>query len=100
MPFQSNGEFAFTEAMILRVAPTGSGVYGIHDGKRWLYVGEAQNIEQRLLSHQRGESDQSACILRNNPTHFVWEMVTGGVLSRQARERQLIAELSPACNRT
>jgi excinuclease UvrABC nuclease subunit len=100
MPFNSNGEFAFTEHMIKMVAPTSAGVYGIHNGRIWVYVGEAQNIEERLLSHVRGESDQSVCIFTNAPTQFLWELVPGGQLSRRVRESTLIEELRPACNRT
>jgi excinuclease UvrABC nuclease subunit len=98
MPFISS-DFTFTEHMILAVASRSSDVYGIKGhGTGWIYVGEAQDIEERLLSHIRGESDQSARILRSSPTHFVFEQVPGEV-ARKNRERALIQELSPACNR-
>jgi excinuclease UvrABC nuclease subunit len=97
MPFNQTTGFSFTESGILAYAPRTSGVYGIYNSRRWIYVGEAQDIEARLLSHVRRESDQSKCIFSYGPTHFVFEQVQGE-LSRKARERALIAELRPACN--
>lgn len=99
MPFNQTTGFSFTESGILAYAPKASGVYGIYNSGRWIYVGEAQDIETRLLSHVRRESDQSACIFGNSPTHFVFEQVAGE-LARKVREQGLIVELSPACNRT
>jgi len=99
MPFSQTTGFSFTESGILAYAPRSSGVYGIYNSGRWIYVGEGQDIESRLLSHVRRESDQSSCIFSYGPTRFVFEQVPGE-LARKVRERGLIAELSPACNRT
>jgi hypothetical protein len=100
MPFNSSGDFAFNERMILAVATKGSGVYGIKNLSKWIYVGEAQDIENRLLAHVRGESDQSQCIFNYSPVHFVFEPIPGGALLRKGRERLLILELKPLCNLT
>jgi len=93
MPFNQTTGSPFTESGILASAPKSSGVYGIFKSGRWIYVGEAEDIETRLLSHVKGESDQSYCIKSNGATHFVYELVAGE-LARKGREKFLIAELS------
>ena len=98
MPFATNNGFNFTEQGIAAYAPTGSGVYGIYSATEWIYVGESKNLETRLYEHLCGLSDQSARIWLRNPTAFVCELVAGEV-ARQFRERVLIAELNPYCNR-
>jgi excinuclease UvrABC nuclease subunit len=98
MPFTNEGtHLTFDENGIAKYAPTGSGVYGIYKGTEWAYVGEAKDIEARLYAHLRGESDQSACILRHKPTHHAYE--TCDAKARLTRERALIGELDPACNK-
>ncbi len=79
-------------------APRESGVYGIYDNSEWIYIGEAKDMEARLYEHLRGQSDQSARILRRKPTHFIFERCDAA--TRVSREAQLIRELDPFCNRT
>jgi excinuclease UvrABC nuclease subunit len=98
MPFAATTGFAFSEFGIATYAPRKSGVYGIYNGTTWIYVGEAQDIEARLYEHRRGQSDQSSCILRQVPTHFLFEECTEAV--RKLREATLRRELSPICNKT
>lgn len=99
MAFTETTDFAFTEEGILKYAPRSSGVYGIRNSSRWVYVGEAEDMEARLLSHVRRESDQGYCIFNNSATRYTFERVPGEY-ARKARERALIAELRPVCNRT
>lgn len=96
MSFASSNSFPFTESGIATYAPRGSGVYGIFNSKEWIYVGESKDMEARLFAHLRGESDQSACILRREPTSFIFE--TCDSTKRIARESALILELNPQCN--
>lgn len=98
MPFNATAQNAFTETGILASAPRGSGVYGIFNANEWIYVGEAGDMEARLLDHVRGNSDQSARISRRNPTGFLCEPCAA--LTRVLREQALIRELNPTCNRT
>jgi excinuclease UvrABC nuclease subunit len=96
MPFSSSAWFPFTENGIATYAPRGSGVYGIFNSTQWIYVGESKDMEARLYAHLRGESDQSPCILRRQPTGYVFE--TCDSATRSVRESALIRELAPSCN--
>jgi excinuclease UvrABC nuclease subunit len=96
MPFGNAGTYPFSETGIATYAPRGSGVYGIYNSQKWIYVGEAKDMEARLYAHLRGESDQSACILKNSPTLYQFESCDA--TTRMKRETALIQEFDPVCN--
>ena len=98
MGFNTNLKNNFTEAGVLASAPRASGVYGIFNANEWIYIGEAGDMEARLFDHLRGNSDQSARIKGRRPTGFLCEASPSHL--RVARERSLILELNPTCNRT
>jgi len=83
--------FPFTQVGLL-LAPAQSGVYALH-AVEWIYVGESQNINARLLQHLNGDTP---CINRMKPTSFCYELVPA--FERIARQNALILELRPACN--
>jgi excinuclease UvrABC nuclease subunit len=84
----------FDYATILASAPAQSGDYAIYNRTSWIYVGESGNIRARVLQHLNGDN---ACITRNAPTGFQYELVAGEA-QRVARQNQLIVALKPACN--
>ena len=92
MPFPRGG-FAFTETKITQIAPTGSGVYGILNSEKWIYVGETNNLQRRLLEHL---NETGTCIKKAGPTLFTWE--SSEAANRVTRQDNLILELKPACN--
>jgi excinuclease UvrABC nuclease subunit len=96
MPFASSTGYEFTEKGIAGYAPRESGVYGICTENKWIYIGEGKDMEARLYAHLRGESDESARILRHSPTMFVFERCDAA--TRKVREATLIRELQPAAN--
>lgn len=97
MPFeQSSTAFTFTEQGIAKYAPRQSGVYGIRNSSKWIYIGESKDVEGRLYEHLRGQSEQSKRILKYNPTEFAFESCDEK--TRVARETALIAELHPVEN--
>ncbi|MGD0571115.1 MAG: GIY-YIG nuclease family protein [Candidatus Sulfotelmatobacter sp.] len=97
MPFdKTNSAFTFTEQGIAKYAPRNSGVYGIYNASRWIYIGESKDMEGRLYEHLRGQSDQSKRILKHNPTSYAFESCDAN--TRTAREVALIAELNPLEN--
>ena len=97
MPFEKNNSaFTFDEKGIATYAPRQSGVYGIYNSSKWIYIGESKDIEGRLYEHLRGESEQSARILRHNPTGYSFESCDAR--TRMTRETELIAELRPVAN--
>jgi excinuclease UvrABC nuclease subunit len=98
MPFESGTTLGFTEKDIAKVAPETSGVYAIFNKTRCIYVGDAQDVEASLYSHLRGGSEESYWIRSQQPTFFRLERCDEA--AREAREKELIAELDPVCNRS
>jgi excinuclease UvrABC nuclease subunit len=88
----------FSEAGISSIKAGQTGVYGIYNSSEWIYIGQAEDLRDRLLEHVRGKSDQSSCMLKHNPTSWVGQIVDKSQLD--SLESSLIAEYSPACNKT
>jgi hypothetical protein len=89
MPFQLK-TFIFDEYTIVRLAPTGPGVYGIANSERWIYIGDADNLERVLLRHlHQMELD----IEQRTPTMFTWEQ--SFPMHRTDTKSALIQELNP-----
>ena len=84
---------ALSEASIRFNAPAQSGVYALYHATGWVYVGESQNIQNRLLEHMRDER-----IMRHRPTGFCFELHPA--LTRVTRQDALIVALTPSANRT
>ena len=90
MPFPEQEPRPFTQANVQSLDPEQHGVYGLFKQDEWIYVGKG-DIRQRLLDHL---NDDNPCITRENPTHWVGEITANA----DAREKELIVELNPACN--
>ena len=94
MPFLNVSGRPFKAAAIRRDAPACSGVYGLSNAREWIYVGETDNIQGRLLELlERGGSLPGG----TPPTGFNFEPCSAH--ERVGRQRQLILELEPAGNR-
>jgi hypothetical protein len=92
MPFPQQTAREFNRANIERITPGTVGVYGIfRNQSSWIYVGRG-DIRARLLSHLNGDN---SCITGQGPTHYMDEVTNND----EARERQLILELQPICNK-
>lgn len=91
MPFVQQTPRAFTRQNIEALKPNQYGVHGLFKQSTWIYVGKG-DVRQRLLEHLDGDNPS---IVRQQPTHWVDEIVAGDA---SAREKQLIAELAPVCN--
>lgn len=92
MPFSNDKVFKFDRATIEWLSPNQGGVYGLYvASKNWVYVGKG-DIRARLLAHLNGDNP---CITGQRPTHFLTEVTP----SMDAREKELILELNPSCNR-
>ena len=94
MPFPQQFARPFTREAIEPLTPNQYGVYGILNANGWIYIGRG-NIRERLLAHLTG-TDGIPGIRLNRPTRFMTEITGNDV----ARERELIVELDPVCNRT
>lgn len=91
MPFNSNKVRNFTRANVEALNPNQIGVYGLFKGTSWVYIGRG-DIRQRLLDHLNGDN---SCITREAPTDWIDEVTS----KDEQRERELIAEYNPICNR-
>ena len=91
MPFPKQAGRPFTQADVESLKQNQRGVYGLYRPGVWIYIGKG-NLRLRLLDHLYGDNP---CITREGPTHWVGELTT----NMDARERQLILEFDPICNR-
>ncbi len=90
-PFEGN-EIGF------RAPSDEGGVYCIADsGKNSVYVGRAESLLERLAEHQRGSSDQSACIRDSGGKLFRF-MVIEDPEERESIEGVLIRLDPTPCN--
>ena len=94
MPFINQLTLAFTAPSVRKNAPALSGIYGLSCAREWIYVGQADNIQDALLRHlmealPSGEDAQ--------PTGFTFELCSLEV--RVARQDRLVRELEPVRNR-
>lgn len=97
MPFK-NAPNGYQWSLVgLTRAPTASGVYGIFNRDRWIYIGETGDIAARLSEHFAGASNSNPDIIKHKPTGFTFELAS--MLHRVQRQDQLILELRPACNK-
>jgi hypothetical protein len=87
--FESCFARAFTAVTIEREAPAASGVYGISNSQRWLYIEETENIRASLMEQLANCSDRSNDV----PSGFSFELSPS--YNRTARRDRLIAELAP-----
>ncbi len=93
MPWQSSTWFPYEVSSVVTAAPRKSGVYAIRNKDAWVYIGEARDIQVRLLEHLNGDVPG---IVREQPTHFSFELVPAR--DRVERQDTLIQELRPVCN--
>ena len=89
MPFENCFGRVFTAVTIEREAPEASGVYGISNSQRWLYIADTENIRASLMGYLANPSGPLADL----PSGFSFELSPS--YSRIARRDRLIAELSP-----
>lgn len=94
MPFEYLTPRLFTSAAIQMYAPSSPGVYGISNSREWIYIGEAANIQNALLTHL--ESAHTP-LMKREPTGFVFEVCEGP--RRPLRQDRLVLEYEPICNR-
>ena len=89
---------SFDAITIIVTVPAASGVYRINNaGGQCIYVGESNNIKDRLLAHARKQTPQSICIHLHRPHTFEYEEIDGAV--RTFVESGWISIYRPLCNR-
>jgi cell division septation protein DedD len=81
---------SFTRASILASAPPSSGVYGLINFSRHIFIGESDNIREALLRHE-SEAEFESQSLR--PTGFTFELC--GADLRKLWAAELVARFHP-----
>jgi hypothetical protein len=94
MPFAECAARSFTVVSIQNNAPESSGVYGLSNAREWLFIGESDNIRADVLECQR---EIGTTLKAQTPTGFTFELCSP--TERSARQKTLIRELKPRCNR-
>jgi hypothetical protein len=74
-------------------APDASGVYTIFSSRRWVYVGESDDIRQSLYRHL---NRPTPCMKKFGPLSFSFELEDRD--RRTARWQSLVTRLKTACN--
>ena len=92
MPFENCFGRVLTAVTIEREAPEASGVFGISNSRRWLYIADTENIRASLM----GYLADCAANSQDLPAGFSFEV--SPAYSRTARRDRLIAELAPLQN--
>jgi hypothetical protein len=83
----------WNRGVILASVPHASGVYAIWKPNVWIYIGETEDLQRRLLEHFDGGNP---CITQAGPTGCGFELVLPN--TRVARQNTLIVECRPVCN--
>jgi hypothetical protein len=92
MPFANFGCFSFSPVSVRRNAPELAGVYGLSNGREWVFVGDADSIQAALLGHLMATETK---LQSRAPTGFTFELCSS---ERLARKNRLVWELKPVCN--
>ena len=65
--------YVFSHRAVLEKAPKASGVYSIFNSKRWVHVGESDDIQQSLF---RLLNEPTPCLQRFSPLSFSFAPAT------------------------
>ena len=93
MPWSSRTRYPFNAKSVIVHAPMESGVYAIHNGTTWIYVGETADILAQLVQHLNGSN---VCITVFPNLTFSYELLPE--LTRAWRLEELVREFRPVCN--
>ena len=85
--------FVFTQQSITHNVPPSSGVYALYNDRLWVYIGESNDIQCRLLEHLQ---NPEMCVRAVAPKALLFELLPEA--QRVARQNVLIAQLGPVCN--
>lgn len=90
MSWNSPLEYPFTAFSIHENAPRESGVYALCNGDVWIYLGEADNLQEKLLEHLNPDSPHY--VVETAMTFSCEKCEPGG---RAARLKELVEEFHP-----
>ena len=79
---------------MLAFVPVSSGVYYMSNARGWIYIGESENLQARLLEHL---AERGTALQMRGPTLFSFEVC--GESERYERQNRLVFQHEPVCNR-
>ncbi|PYN85256.1 MAG: hypothetical protein DMD87_23645 [Candidatus Rokuibacteriota bacterium] len=85
--------YPFTQRSVVVNAPMQSGVYALHNGIRWIYVGETSDILAQLVQLLNGDN---AFLTVFRDLTFSYELLPE--VTRAWRRAELVREFRPICN--
>jgi predicted GIY-YIG superfamily endonuclease len=95
MSFTECAARSFTFVSVQKNAPESPGVYGLSNGREWIFIGEAANIRERLLEHLE---EAGTALTNRKPTGFTFEKCSNN--DRLSRQDALVRQFEPFCNRS
>ena len=95
MSFQGSFPRTFSNASIRSHAPSAAGVYGISNGREWILIAAAENMQRELLEHSLEENTP---LKKHRPTGFSYEVCD--ISACHGRVDALVKQYEPVCNRT
>ena len=90
--WSNRARYPFTPKSVVIHAPMESGVYALHNGTTWIYVGETADILAQLVQHLSGNN---FCLERFPNLTFSYEL--SPPIARTWRMSELIREFCPVC---
>lgn len=93
MPFARHSGYTFSAVSVRQNAPSGPGVYGLSNGREWVFVGTSDNIQAALMGHLR---EIDTALRARGVSGFTFEQCQPEAMGE--RRNRLIAELEPVCN--
>src|SRR5687768_11165786 len=84
--------YTFTHRAVTDNAPKASGVYCIFTAKRWVHLGESDDVRQSLFDHL---NDPAVCLQESEPLSFSFALLPAA--ERSAALAELMAARPPAC---
>jgi len=91
-PWQPQGNRQpFESAIVARIVPATSGVFGLHTRRQQLFIGEAANLREELLLHRK---EATRLFSGRQPGYFSYEICEPSLCA--SRAQALIAEHHPS----
>ena len=91
-PWQPQGNcHPFEDAIVERIVPAVSGVYGLHTQRQQLFIGEAADLREALLRHR---SEAEKLYRDRQPSYFSFEVCETSL--RASRAQALTAKYRPS----
>src|SRR6185295_7327045 len=91
-PWQPQGHcHPFETAVVERLVPADSGIFGLHTRRQQLFIGEAANLREALLLHRK---EAAKSFRGRQPSYFSFELCETPLCA--SRAQALIAQYHPS----